>query len=630
LFRLAANKFADYIKITFMNLFSKYTYWFCATTLLIIAFFFYPKWEKGGSEATLSWDVAGYYYYLPAIFIYKDIKKVAFHSDLDKKYGYQGDGFYAALPSTNGNLVMKYTSGMALMYAPAFLVAHTLAKPMGYEADGFSRPYQVAISIWSLIIALIGLWFLRKVLLKAGFEDKIVGYTLFTIALATNFTEYSAIANAMTHGYLFTLYAIMLWLTMRFYEGPLKAGSVFRAIGIGVSIGLIVLTRPTELPVIFIPFLWHISNKKDIINRFLFLKKHALKIALTASIIIGLGAIQLIYWKYTSGHFIYNSYGPEDKMEWLNTHIIDGLFSARKGWLVYTPVMLFSLIGFVFLYQKQKQYFWTILPFTLLFIYVSFAHNIWWYGGGLGQRQMVQIYPLLAFPMAAFFQKITQSKVWSYAVLAASLVCLYLNIWLHYQAHRGGHFDAEYTTPAYLRATMGRFDIPLESRKLLDNKYDFTGEKKDIKVLYKTDYENDTSSQNIDNQLVINGKKSFVLNKNIQYSPKIEIPLSLPLSQTGIQKQKWLRASATFKCVQREGNIWGMTQFIIVLKKGNQDVKGFFMRPQRIMNEGETKRIWLDAKVSRYDFDTIIVSIWNGGSDKTVVIDDLELETFDD
>jgi hypothetical protein len=609
-----------------MNLFSKYAYWFCATTLIVLAFTFYPKWEKSGSEATISWDVAGYYYYLPAIFIYKDIKKVAFHTDLDKKYGYQGSDFYAARPSTNGNLVMKYTSGMAVMYAPAFFVAHALATPLGYAADGFSRPYQVAIGVWSLFFTLVGLWFLRKVLLKAGFEDKAVGFTLLAIALATNFTEYSAINNAMAHGYIFTLYAVMLWCTMRFYENNLtneKGPSVFWAFGIGLTIGLAIISRPTELPIVLIPLFWHIANTTDLRNRFLFLKKQYPKIIITALTIIGIGFIQLSYWKHVSGHFIYNSYGPEGKMEWLKTHIIDGMVSAQKGWLVYTPIMLFSLIGFVFLHKKKKAYFWPIFLFTLLFIYVSFAHKFWVYGGGLGQRQMIQIYPLLAFPMAAFFEKIRQSKIWSSVVLVASLVCLYLNVWLHYQAHGGGHLDAEYTTPAYLRATIGRFDIPLETKKLLDNKYDFTGEKKNTKIIFKTDYENDTSIQTLDNQLVINGKKSFVLNKDIQYSPKVERPLS-------ILKQKWLRASATFRCVQQEGNVWGMTQFIIVLKKGNQDVKGFMLRPQRIMNEGETKRIWLDAKVGRYDFDTVIISIWNGGSDKTMVVDDLEVETFDD
>ena len=244
-----------------MNPFSKYAYWLCVAVLTYTAFFFYPKWGKSGSEATLSWDVCGYYYYLPAIFIYKDLKNVAFHSDLDKKYQYQGGDFYAALPSTVSTsstegqakpMVMKYTSGMAIMYAPAFFTAHLLAKPLGYEADGFSKPYQIAIGIWSLLWSFIGLWFLRKVLLKAQFNDKSVAFTLILYVLGTHYLNYAAIDSAMTHSYIFTLYAILLWLILNFEETP----SVKKALGMGLCIGLAVLARPTELIVIMVPALW--------------------------------------------------------------------------------------------------------------------------------------------------------------------------------------------------------------------------------------------------------------------------------------------------------------------------------------------------------------------------------------
>ena len=97
---------------------SKIAYFFCIAVLTYANLFFYPKWQKSGGEATLSYDVCGYYYYLPAIFIYNDVKKVTFHEAIDAKYQPQGGGFYSALPSTNGNLVMKYTSGMAVMHEP--------------------------------------------------------------------------------------------------------------------------------------------------------------------------------------------------------------------------------------------------------------------------------------------------------------------------------------------------------------------------------------------------------------------------------------------------------------------------------------------------------------------------------
>lgn len=57
---------------------SKYAYIICVALLAYANLSFYPKWKKGGTEAALSWDVCGYYYYLPAVFIYKDVKKVAF------------------------------------------------------------------------------------------------------------------------------------------------------------------------------------------------------------------------------------------------------------------------------------------------------------------------------------------------------------------------------------------------------------------------------------------------------------------------------------------------------------------------------------------------------------------------
>ena len=48
--------------------------------------FYYPKWNKSWSEATISWDVSGYYHYLPAIFIYKDLKQQIWLDSINHKY----------------------------------------------------------------------------------------------------------------------------------------------------------------------------------------------------------------------------------------------------------------------------------------------------------------------------------------------------------------------------------------------------------------------------------------------------------------------------------------------------------------------------------------------------------------
>ncbi|MBL7818815.1 MAG: hypothetical protein JNL70_27700 [Saprospiraceae bacterium] len=595
---------------------SKIAYAICLVILTFANLVFYPKWQKPQGEATLSYDVCGYYYYLPAIFIYKDLKKVAFHSEIDVKYQPQGGGFYAALPSTNGNLVMKYTAGMAIMYAPAFFVAHALATPLGFAADGFSAPYQFAISFWSLLWSFFGLFYLRKLLLKLNFTEGVVASVLLLYVLTTNYLEYAAITSAMTHSYIFTLYIVMIWQTVRFYETPnFRSASI-----IGLCIGLAALARPTELIVMLVPALWGVSDVKTLGNRFVFVKNHFAKYLTTAVIIGLLGSIQLMYWKWASGHAIYNSYGPEDWMEWGHPHILDGLFSSRRGWLVYTPMMLFALVGFYYLYKKRRDLFWANFLFTVLFIYVSFAHNIWWYGGSLGQRQMIQTMPMLALPFACFLEKALATKGRKILLSLATVVCLYLNLWWHYQAHQGGLWRDE-TTQAYLRRIIGRWDVPLEAQKLLDNKYDLPfllTDARDLQTIFEQNFEKDSSK----NTEIIEGNRWLIVDAAHPTSETFNLP---PLS---IRGKNWLRVQATFKATVKEWNFWAMTQFIIEFKKGDQVLRSNMVRPHRLMSDGEVRTVWLDAKVPKVDFDAVTVRFWNAGGDKKMWVDNLVVQTF--
>jgi hypothetical protein len=601
-----------------MNQISKYTYWLCVAALFYATFSFYPKWHKTGTEALLSWDVCGYYYYLPAVFIYKDLKKVAFHTELDKKYNYQGTVYYSSrVHEPTGNAVMKYTSGLAVMYAPAFFIAHILAKPLGFQADGFSLPYQFAIGFWSVLVAALGLWYLRKVLLKLKFSDKTTALTLFLTVLATNYLDYASITGAMAHNYIFTLYALLLWFTIQFYETPsLKSGFFM-----GLTVGLAALARPTELPIAMLPILWGIGSLKAISERLIFFKNNAGKIGLAILTCGTIGFIQLAYWKATTGHFLYKSYGPEDWMDWFQPHILDGLFSSRKGWLVYTPVMLFAVLGFIPLYKKKRELFWSIGLFTLVFIYISFAHNIWWYGGSLGQRQMVQIYPILAIPFAAFLTWISPPKIGRVFIALASAICLYLNLWLVYQVHGGKDFELEETTQAFLRATYGRWNVPIETRKLLDNKYDYQGKKRDVEVVYTHDFEND--SLNIFKSDAISGKKSIIIGA----SPPRTIKDSIPLSNKG---KKWLRATATFRSGGKAWTVSNMIQFMLIFKKADKEVKGHFVRPQRFMGESETKTVWLDVKIQNLDFNELVIGFKNMDDKTALLVDDVKVEIFDE
>src|SRR6478736_5064464 len=388
---------------------------FCYIFIFCVSFFYYPKWNMTGTEATISWDVSGYYMYLPATFIYKDLKKLEFREEVRNKYGFSPDFQQAYLHEKSGNFVMKYSSGQALQYLPFFTLGHLAAKLFGYPADGFSLPYQLAISIGALVVSFIGLYYLRKVLLRY-FADSTTAIVLLVIVAATNYLNYAAIDGAMTHNLVFTLYALLLFVTDSFYKKP----TTLKAALIGIICGWATLTRPTEIISVIIPLVWGIYDLPSLRARFQFIGQQLPQFIIAGFFFVLVGSIQIMYWKYVTGDLLVYSY-QDQSFSWLAPHINKGFFSHQSGWLFYTPVMVFSLIGFYWLYKQHPRFFPAIFLFSLLFIYICFAWDIWWYGGRLGIRAMVQAYAVLAFPMAAFTQFMQQKKV-KYALLALVLI----------------------------------------------------------------------------------------------------------------------------------------------------------------------------------------------------------------
>ena len=115
----------------------------------------------------LSWDVFGYYLYLPLKFIYHNLG-IAHYSIIEQilsKY-HNTATFYQAIKMPDGTYVMKYSLGLSFFYFPFFLIGHLIAKIFNYSVDGFSIPYQYSIFIAGITYSLFGIWALSKVLMR--------------------------------------------------------------------------------------------------------------------------------------------------------------------------------------------------------------------------------------------------------------------------------------------------------------------------------------------------------------------------------------------------------------------------------------------------------------------------------
>jgi hypothetical protein len=341
-----------------------------------------------------SWDVFGYYLYLPALFYHNDIalSDTQWADELRIQYDLSGT-FYQVHGVPNGNSVIQYSSGLAFVLSPAFLAGHLLSGALDITQDGFSWPYQLCVTIWSFLIAFIGLFVLRKVLLLL-FGDLISAVVLLLIVFGTNYfiTVGTSITTAHTH--LFTLYTLALYFTIKLHENYQRKYWIYLAL----SIGLACLARPTEMLFLIIAVLWGCFSWADLRQKISFLfKTQRTNMLLFALVMFLMASPQLIYWKITTGHFFFMSYTNHGEgMDFLSPHTLDFLFSYRKGWFIYTSLMLVALFGFVYLYKSNKKFFTGLLLFFVLNVYVLSSWSCWWYAQCYGQRSMVQSLPVMA------------------------------------------------------------------------------------------------------------------------------------------------------------------------------------------------------------------------------------------
>ncbi|WP_044013694.1 glycosyltransferase family 39 protein [Hymenobacter sp. APR13] len=591
----------------------------CSASILLTSFLYYPRWNKSQTEALISWDASGYYMYLPATFIYHDLKKLDFLPAITQKYSPDPYQNQAYLDSTSGNQVMKYPAGLAVQSLPFFAAGHLAAKTLGYPTDGFSAPYQLSLQIGAELVAILGfvlVWYT----LRRRFSEEATALTLVVLALGSNYLNYAAIDSAMTHNWLFTLYAGLILLTQAFYKRP----TLGRALAIGAVCGLMALTRPTEVLATLIPILWGLRPDRQVLAaRLAFWRRHLPHLLLAGLAGAAIGSIQPLYWHYVTGRWLVYSYGDQS-FSWLRPHLYDGIFSFRSGWLTYSPLMAVALLGFGALWRRYPEVFWAMLIYSVLFIYVTFAWDIWWYGGSLGQRAMVQSYPVLAWPMAAAMSWLLAQRVRVAAFAVLLLLGIYYNLWMTHQAHGGSGLIAagEMTRPFFWQV-VGRNAVPVSTFWLLDNPDQLVNDsnRKNVRELWHTDFEQDTTAGC--GTPALQGRCSLALDQTHQSSPDYRINIF----QNDVQ---WVRVLARARCVQKEWDTWKMTQLVVSFRQGDDKVKEGFIRLQRVVGQDWPAEVYLDLQAPRnQSYDNIRVAFWNADGPQRILIDEVRVEAFE-
>lgn len=340
----------------------------------------------GNWRSTLFVDPAGYNVYLPATFQYGFIHKFPPKTDSIVAQGFMLD--------KDQKVVTKFTYGVALLQSPFYITGLIISEITGIENTGYSFINQLLVDIAGIFyacFAVIVLFFI----LRRKFSKPVSFLSTVLIFIGTNTLYYASIQPGMSHIYSFSLVVFSLYLSLLFFEQPTLLKFCF----FSFCVSLLILIRPLNVLIVPVLLFFYTNSYSDVSSRIRFVFK--LRYLLSFFFIFFLVFLpQLIYWKFTFGHFIADSYTGESFTFLSHPRIKEFLFSPHNGLIVYSPLYLFLLFSLIPLYNKYRAMALTYGIVFITLIYLSASWYLFYFGCGFGARNFVEYSGLLAFPLA--------------------------------------------------------------------------------------------------------------------------------------------------------------------------------------------------------------------------------------
>ncbi len=369
--------------------------------------------ELSNFHNEVSGDKAGYMVYLPAAFCYK-FEARQFPKGIDDT---TGQGFHLNLAT---NIVeTKYPYGTALLQAPFWGAAHLLSP----DKSGFSMAVRKAIDVAGVTYFVLGLLLLFATL-RRHFSGPAVLLTLALLVWGTNLWYYAIIETGMSHVYSFFAFALLLWLINRASTSELgqRPRQLWEVVAIAATLALISVLRPINIVLALPLLLWPVSPATGWLQQLRKLCHWRNAWALAVAMVV-FWLPQLLYYKYARGSYFVYSYGQEGFPYAFSPRLAEVWFAPNNGAFLYNPLLLLVLLPGIWLLRRRSGW-WSGLA-GLIWLAASYLYAAWWaytLGCGYGGRGFVELYPVLAWPLAALAENILVRRRWLLAGLCVLLV----------------------------------------------------------------------------------------------------------------------------------------------------------------------------------------------------------------
>ena len=365
-------------------------------------------------------DEIEYFAYLRSLWFDQDL---SFENEYQYFYDRniaRGRGFHETFLELRTATGLRYnfgTIGSAMLWAPFYAVGDLTARGMrlfgsDVAVDGFSQPYLSAVTYGSAVYGFLAVAISMAVVRRLVGRGAAAGLVIWA---GTPLLFYTHIAPGMAHACSAFAVAVFVavWLRVR------RSWSLQGVAALGAVTALMAMVREQDLLLAIGPaadFIWMAIAKVRASND----RIGAARTWFTAAS-VGSGVCAVAYIPQAMSYLVLNGrLGPPEvvtgKMNWLAPHGLQVLFSPEHGLFVWTPLLLASAGGLLWMAWSARgalpdrgdaRRIGLILCLMVITqIYVTGSVDSWTAAGAFGQRRFVGLTVVWIVGLAAALQAV--------------------------------------------------------------------------------------------------------------------------------------------------------------------------------------------------------------------------------
>jgi hypothetical protein len=331
--------------------------------------------------------------------------------------------------TATGRLDNHFSVGPAILWFPFLLVAHgsvLVWDSLGGQvpADGFSKPYRVAMAVGTALYGFLAL-IISFALARRYFAERWAFLATLGIWFASSLPVYMYFNPSWSHAHSAFMVALFIWYWIR----TRATRTWLQWFVLGAIGGLMMDVYYVNGVLLLLPLLesvrgyWKARREPGLaVAGRLFIGNLIFAALLVTAFLPTLVTKKIIYGSYGQS-------GYEHLWVWTCPWLFKVCFSADHGLFSWTPIVLAAVIGLFFLRRCDRDLaLYSILVFALI-LYTVGCYQDWDGLSSFGNRFFVSLTSVFVIGLAALFDLLERAWNEKHALIVSASATTVLTLW---------------------------------------------------------------------------------------------------------------------------------------------------------------------------------------------------------